>query len=231
MYKGVIKNARFSFETFHLEKLSRSSNQDSQGDFWDLGRFFWEREPLLQKDLKRGKKTGSEDNLEKKIEASYRRGFQEGREEGIKIGRSQVIPLLELIQKLIQELKEKREQIIEEAELMVIRLALQITRKIIHQEVSTNPELILYVVRETLKKAVAESKMKVRVNPADLKVLEQNRDVVFPNIEALTFIADDEISRGGCVVETNSGIIDARLEAQLAEIEEALLEEEDAQQV
>jgi len=227
LYKRVIKKAHISLEAFDIERSSHLSGQD----FQDLERFYWEREPLFQQPRSQEDKRSSKRNLQSEGEAAYQRGFQAGREIGIKIGRSEIAPQVEFIQKLAQELKDKRDKIIKEAELTVIRLALQIARKVIHQEVSTNPDLILYVVRESLKKVADESKVKVRVNPADLRILEQNKDAIFPNIEPLAFIADDEISCGGCVVETDSGIIDARLEAQLAEIEEALLEEEDVQQI
>ena len=69
---------------------------------------------------------------------------------------------------------------------------------------------------------------KIRISPSDLQVLKNARtelsDLV-DNIQGVTFEEDETILHGGCIIETTSGDIDARVEKQLEAVEEALKSE------
>ncbi|MBW2170284.1 MAG: hypothetical protein JRG69_13695, partial [Deltaproteobacteria bacterium] len=99
---------------------------------------------------------------------------------------------------------------------------------IVGYEVATNKEVILRVVKEALKKVVDHERIKIRISPSDLQVCKnakfQFSDLI-DNIESITFEEDDTILDGGCVIETDSGDIDARIEKQLQVVEETFKSE------
>jgi type III secretion protein L len=65
----------------------------------------------------------------------------------------------------------------------------------------------------------------VRVSNADLSRLEEMRESInaLGRAQYIDFVADQAIVKGGCIIESASGTIDARLETQLRILENALL--------
>jgi flagellar biosynthesis/type III secretory pathway protein FliH len=145
----------------------------------------------------------------------------------VRLGQEEIKAYVEMIEAIVKEWEERKERFFEENELVVVRLAFEIAKKVVHQEISANPDLILYVVREALKKAAGSQNLTVRLNPQDVAVLEKGKEERLPELkkfERLEIVADEKIERGGCILETDSGLLDAQLAVQLKKIEEALLE-------
>ena len=104
-------------------------------------------------------------------------------------------------------------------------LAVKIAEKILGRELSTRPEGVNDVVQKALQHAGDPRDILVRVNPADLELVERGRTRLVERVRsarAVTFRGDESVSRGGCIVETELGIVDARLSTQLEAIERAL---------
>ncbi len=169
----------------------------------------------------------SKEEANRREKEAYQKGFYQGREEGVRLGQEEIKPYVEMIEAIVKEWEERKERFFEENELVVVRLAFEIAKKVVHQEISANPDLILYVVREALKKAAGSQNLTVRLNPQDVAVLEKGKEERLPELkkfERLEIVADEKIERGGCILETDSGLLDAQLAVQLKKIEEALLE-------
>jgi flagellar biosynthesis/type III secretory pathway protein FliH len=111
------------------------------------------------------------------------------------------------------------------AEGVLRALAVRIAEKILGRELALRPEAVTDVVGEALRLAGDPRDLVVRVNPDDLAALERGKPRLLERCRAaraLTFRADDSVARGGCIVETELGIVDARLSTQLEAIERAL---------
>jgi type III secretion protein L len=107
----------------------------------------------------------------------------------------------------------------------LVRLSVKVAEKIIGEELRTRPETIVSIVRECLFGIRNAQNLTVRVNPEEREeVLRQidslQREVGLSNIQV---IADASVSRGGCIVESERGIVDARLETQLRRLEDILV--------
>ncbi|MBV9269817.1 MAG: hypothetical protein JO165_01895 [Candidatus Eremiobacteraeota bacterium] len=66
--------------------------------------------------------------------------------------------------------------------------------------------------------------MTVRVNPADIETMRENRDrlMLFNDIQQMRVIEDQRVDRGGVVIETEAGTIDAKVSTQLREVRRLL---------
>lgn len=109
----------------------------------------------------------------------------------------------------------------------MVELTVQITRKVIHRELQLDREVIKEIVTSTLKSIEGEREVKIRLNPEDLELLEnQKQELLSTNggIREIDFVPDRSIELGGCIVETDFGGIDATVTSQLEEIETKLLE-------
>ncbi len=120
-------------------------------------------------------------------------------------------------------------QFLERVEGRVAVLALAIVRKIVGQVSDDRAELIRQSIRKVLARHREPGDMlTIRLNPEDHLLLAPAVDVAPKNLK---FVADAGIERGGCVLETKFGTINAQVNAQLEEIErELLLRNEDVQQ-
>lgn len=101
---------------------------------------------------------------------------------------------------------------------VLLRLTFELVQKIIHTEISTNREIVLSVLKKALSFIADRDKLVVRVARNDFETVTGNQDFWLPVAQRLTSIAiepDDRIEQGGCIIESNSGVADARLGVQL----------------
>ena len=163
--------------------------------------------------------------LEAEFEPRLAQAVEEARQEGYRQGLQEIKPVADLLQNLAHELQEEKHQLLENAELTVVRLAYEIAKKILHREVAESSDVIVYVVREALRRIADRDKIVVRVHPEDAAVLRQATELhneLFQTFAGVEIREDEDVSKGGCLVETSTGLIDATLETQLAEVEAAL---------
>lgn len=146
----------------------------------------------------------------KELEAKARdAGFQEG--------------LLEF-NKHVVALEEKKRQLYHETQRLIIPLALKAAKKIVSQELKLNPNVIVEIVKQTLKPVLQNHRIRIFVNKEDRNVLESNKDSIKSILEQVeTFSIEDrpDIEQGGCIIETESGIINATLDNQWKALEAA----------
>jgi len=104
-------------------------------------------------------------------------------------------------------------------------LAVHIAERILERELGINPETVVDIAAAALRQAGAPRDVLLRVHPDDLKALERGRPRLLERCaraQSVQFRADATLGRGGCIVETELGTVDARLPVQLDAIERAL---------
>jgi flagellar assembly protein FliH len=82
-------------------------------------------------------------------------------------------------------------------------------------------------VIQSLRKLKSRGDVVIRVNLADLELTTQHTQDFLKsveNVKSITVLEDSTVDKGGCVIETDFGEIDARISSQLQEIEERILE-------
>jgi flagellar biosynthesis/type III secretory pathway protein FliH len=110
----------------------------------------------------------------------------------------------------------------------LVSLAVQIAEKILDAEITLRPEAVLRIAQSALKSAPPQRQLVVRVNPDDEQRVREwasSAGAASPHPQFITVATDASIARGGTVIVSDAGIIDARLETQLARFKEALLKD------
>jgi len=108
------------------------------------------------------------------------------------------------------------------------RLAAKMAEKIVGHAVEVEPEALTAIAAQALAASRARAGLiKLRVNPDDRAALERDhaRRALLARFEGgveLEIVADPAVGRGGCVVETATVRLDARLETQIAALERAV---------
>jgi flagellar assembly protein FliH len=161
-------------------------------------------------------------------EQAYIEGFEKGERDGLESAKASLEPVVQHLSQSIEALENAKKELHLRTEREAVELALAIAEKIVSHEVQTNREVVLSVVEEALKKVVDRKNIKIRVAPPDFHFLN-NAKVQIPDLEELfekaTFEEDKSIVNGGCVIETNLGDIDARIEKQFQAVEDAFRSE------
>ena len=78
-----------------------------------------------------------------------------------------------------------------------------------------------------LKKVRTRGEVTLRVNLEDVKLTTAHINEFIQhveNVKGITVLEDSTVEKGGCVVETDFGSIDARISSQLTELENKILE-------
>ena len=155
---------------------------------------------------------------------AFQQGFTEGEKVGFEAGIKRVDPLINSFNQGLEQLKNIRREIHQKIEKEVAQLALSIAKKIVCHEVKTTEETVVCVAREALSRVENPGKIKVKLNPADLQFIQDTKFQLshfLDDVESIRFEAEDSIQSGGCLIETDMGDIDARIEKQLQAIEES----------
>ena len=108
----------------------------------------------------------------------------------------------------------------------MVELALAIAQKVICREIATDKETVVCVAKEALAKVDDPGKIKIKMNPSDLQFINETKyqlSNLIADVNNVTFEAEESIQSGGCVIETDLGEIDARIEKQLQAVEESFL--------
>ncbi len=155
------------------------------------------------------------------------RGYTRGRQEGFEQGEGELDRLVERLHVIINKTISRREEIIEETEGQLVHLVLEIARKVVKVISENQKNIVINNVVQALRKLKSKADVNIRVNIDDLKVVSEHaEDFVnrIERVENVTVMEDSTVDRGGAVIETDFGEIDARIASQLREIEDRILE-------
>ncbi len=172
-------------------------------------------------DLGPGARKGSAttpDNIEQRLEAAERQGFEAGRAAERQSLATQGEAMQMTLARSIEELTGSRLRFRREAEQDVVALALAVARRILHRELTVAPEALLGLVKAALDKMEAREIHQVRVSREDAAMLRQFFEQMGPP-HCVEVVADSSVQRGGVIIESSRGLLDASVDTQLAEIE------------
>lgn len=159
------------------------------------------------------------------IEAQARsKGHEEGAAAGRAAGHAELEDDIAALHALIESVRAQRNGVIEAAEPELVRLAMAVAERIVYDHVAVDPNVVLENVRHALTRLVGREVVTLRVNPADLEVIRQYREstAASNDVEHLRIVEDQRVDRGGVVIETDAGTIDAKVSTQLREARRAV---------
>jgi len=113
------------------------------------------------------------------------------------------------------------------AEREVVALALDVARKVLGRELAQDPGAVADLAAQALAVARDRREVTLRVNPADadaIRAAAGRLGALLARAPGLDVREDPTVERGGAVVETEAGRVDARVEAQLAALARAIEE-------
>ena len=108
----------------------------------------------------------------------------------------------------------------------ILELSMSIAQKVIKHEAKIDIQIVEDTVMDALKMlSKNEPKIVLRVNPIQVQYLKDTLPEKIKSLgmeTKLSVLSDEAITEGGCIIQTNNGMIDATIEAQLGIVQMAL---------
>ncbi len=174
-----------------------------------------------------GREVGRVEGLAQGREEGLRRGAEEGRAAALDERRAAMEVIEKAWASALGEFNARRDDLVLRGEQDVVRLAMGIARRVVKRALAHDPTLVLEQVRAALALVVTPTRVVLSVHPADEALVRDALPSLAAAIGASAHVdldADAAVSRGGCVVRTPGGRIDATIEAQLDRLAEALVD-------
>lgn len=153
---------------------------------------------------------------------AYENGYRLGEKAGRETAENRVEEAVRRYAEAIVELGKIKPMLYAQAERNVVKLALEVAKKVVHREVQADREIIQTLIKVALGRVTVKSAVTIRLHPKDHEiVLAQRAALAVPgeNDREITLVPDNSIERGGCLIETECGDVDARIEEQFHEVE------------
>lgn len=175
----------------------------------------------------------SEKDRQSAVKKGHSEGFTAGKEEGFTQGRSELEAQLrlefekelsgavEILNTVHDEIKSNLEELLAANPYRLIRLWQKVLSRLLVREVAFDQEAALRLFKNLLSRASDKEDVRVYLNPDDLDSIEAqkgNFGDLIRGVRNIEFMADDEVDKGSCIVETGLGIYDARWRTQLEQI-------------
>ncbi len=142
-------------------------------------------------------------------EQAYVEGFQKGYQEWTE---------------QLRKMEEEIGRVQGEMQKLVMPISLKAAKKIVSSELALQPAAILDIVSNALRSVSQHKRIVIYVNKNDLELLEHSKSKlkdIFENLESLSIRERDDVEQGGCIIETEGGIINARLKDRWRNLEAA----------
>lgn len=173
-------------------------------------------EPVKKEDLKT--------RLARIEKEAYEKGFEQGQRDGLALEKSKMEEMGKQLETIFTGLLELKTRIYTESEAELLKLAMLMAKKVIKEEVRTNSAIIGNTIRSALQLLTDKRKLRIIIHPDDMEETRQ----LLPDLAKLTksghlqLTEDNTLERGGCVLETGFGRINATIESQLELLEEVI---------
>lgn len=162
------------------------------------------------------------------IDGSEQAAYERGRRDGEKSLSEQLLrqrgELIELQNGVLNSLRQSISQVTRECEGAMVALALEIAGKLV-ADMPISSEMVEAAVREALSSIEQKGGITVFLNPMDYELLQQaNAPVLLGDVggERINFQASAKVTRGGCMVQTKFGVVDARRETKLEALKQSV---------
>ena len=152
-------------------------------------------------------------------------GYADGFEKGEQAAKEKFTPMAKSFEQCLKELSELRKNLYSKVEREMVEMVVALAKKIIQFELSTQPDSIKKMIQLAVQSVLDKQFMVIKINPEDKEPAESfcpELKHLYPEIQHIAIEPQSGIARGGCLIETNFGSVDARIEKLEEQLEKIL---------
>lgn len=161
------------------------------------------------------------------METARSKGEEDGWEEGFSRGEEEVNRLITRLNRILSSTIQKRNEVLEEAESQIVDIIIAIARKVVKTITETHKNIVIEQIQEAISKLKGRAEITIRINVEDLMMTTKHKKdfiQMVEGIENVKILEDNSVDKGGCIITTDFGSIDARISSQLSELEQKIKE-------
>jgi len=151
---------------------------------------------------------------------AFTKGYAQGERAGAEAAATRAEAMLRRLAQTLGELGTLRAEMMHKTERQLVQLSLAIASRVIRREVSLDRELLVAMARVALDRLGDSASATIRLHPDDFKAAHADQQSAD---QAVRIVADPTVRPGGCLVQSDFGLIDIGVDAQLTELSAALL--------
>jgi len=162
-------------------------------------------------------------------EQAYQEGYQLGQDEGFKAAfekkKSELEFGLQQLNEVLVKVETIKTDMVEQNESHIVSLIYKVAEKIAFDHIQQNPEIVLSVIKKAIETAQAEQDVVVQIAKEQVEFIETMKQSTGRDFEFLKNVKvepSDKVQAGGCIVETNYGVIDARIDERTSKLWEEI---------
>ena len=238
-----MKNNKASVDENLTEDISAENNSPAQDevkeqnvndtpkepeiDLFDIENIdFTQRQERRRGSRRRGYRRIDDRNLVSRAQEESENIKKAAFEEGYSLGLEQAQKDIENVKNTLKNFMNAKNEVFEYIAPDIMEISVDIAQKIIKKELESDPQLIINTIVEVLKLiSKNEPKVTIKVRPQSVSFIKDT----IPNITyqygidtKINIVSDPSIEEGGCILETNNGIVDASIDTQLEIIKKVL---------
>lgn len=133
--------------------------------------------------------------------------------------------LVPALEKAVVDIQQSRATWLRHWEQNTLRLATEISERLIRRELTVQPDITLEWIHEALELVTGEGRVTLQLHPDDHETLGERAEKLIARLTKLgsaTIVSDPTVERGGCRVVTDFGSVDLQLSTQLQRIRDEL---------
>jgi flagellar assembly protein FliH len=154
-------------------------------------------------------------------------GRRAGYAAGLEQAAAELEPARQALEDAVRRLDAERDEFVAVAERRAVELAIMLAEKMVGATLRVNPELVFSIVNGALRRLTERDRVVIAVNPEDLELVRNQAAAIAAQLgssERFEVVADRRVGRGGCILRTAAGEVDARVSEQLARAAEILVD-------
>ena len=223
---STVQSATAGVSSAQVQSVDATS-EELQINIFDLDNIdFSQRQERRRGDRRRGYRRIDDRNLISRAQEEADTIKETAAKEGYKAGLEQAENDINALREKLADFISAKKEVFEYIAPDILEISVDIARKIIKKEVEQDPQVILDSIVEVMHNiSKEESRIIIKLNPLQVDLVKSELPAYISSmgIEAkINVVADDSIEEGGCILNTNNGIVDASLDTQLEIIKEAL---------
>ena len=201
--------------------------QEPEIELFDIENIdFTQRQERRRGSRRRGYRRIDDRNLVSRAQEDAENIKKSAFEEGYRAGLEKAQVDLETFRTELANFMSARKDVFEYIAPDILEISVEIAKKIIKKEVEEDPQVLINTIIDVLKSvSKSEPKIVIRVRPQAVQFIKDT----IPNItyqygidSKINIVADPSVEEGGCIFQTNNGIVDASIDTQVEIIKKAL---------
>jgi len=163
------------------------------------------------------------------VHQNYQKGYEEGNRkgyaQGLAAGKNEARQIISQLETVVADVVRQKKSILINAEKELLNLVMLLTEKIVGGLAKVHQDLVLETIHRAVPILVEKSRLIIKVSPEQVEFVQQQLSRILEfdqDLKEIRIEADRRIAAGGCILETSSGRVDARLEKQLEVLFDAL---------